>query len=127
MLILARLLHLDIRVKETAKLYEVKRGKELRDICADRELDRPVDFCELPHPTRTPEFGFENVEDLRPSTTDRLAIVEPHIYTGGSRSKANSVRSSQSGGTERNPGTPHISSNPSARYSRQRCSRRIGQ
>ncbi|GBP88383.1 Putative 115 kDa protein in type-1 retrotransposable element R1DM [Eumeta japonica] len=60
-LILARLLPLDIR------------------------LERPVDFHELPHPAHTPEFGFESVEDLDPSTVDRLAIVGPHIYTDGSK------------------------------------------
>ncbi|GBP08800.1 hypothetical protein EVAR_71224_1 [Eumeta japonica] len=76
--ILARLLPLDIRVREAARLYEVKRGRELGDVCADRELERPVDFRDLPHPAHTPEFGFESVEDLNPSTVDRLAIVGPH-------------------------------------------------
>ncbi|GBP90788.1 Putative 115 kDa protein in type-1 retrotransposable element R1DM [Eumeta japonica] len=84
-LILSRLLPLDIRVREAAWLYEVKRGKHLRDICADRELESPVDFCELPHPAHIPELGFESVEDLDPTTMDRLAIVGPHIYTDGSK------------------------------------------
>ncbi|GBP78439.1 Putative 115 kDa protein in type-1 retrotransposable element R1DM [Eumeta japonica] len=84
-LILARLLPLDIRVREVAWLYEVKRGKHLRDICADRELESPVDFCELPHPAHIPELGFESVEDLDPTTMDRLAIVGLHIYTDGSK------------------------------------------
>ncbi|GBP45066.1 Putative 115 kDa protein in type-1 retrotransposable element R1DM [Eumeta japonica] len=84
-LILARLLPLDIRVRKAAKLCEVKRLKELGDICADRELERPVDFRELPHPVHTPEFGFESIEDLDPPTMDRLAIVGPHVYTDGSR------------------------------------------
>ncbi|GBP36366.1 Putative 115 kDa protein in type-1 retrotransposable element R1DM [Eumeta japonica] len=84
-LILARLLPLDIRVREAARLYEVKRGRESGNICADRELERPLDFRELPHPAHTPEFGFESVEDLDPSTVDRLAIVGPDIYTDGSK------------------------------------------
>ncbi|GBP65878.1 hypothetical protein EVAR_85146_1 [Eumeta japonica] len=83
---LAKLLPLDIRVREAAKLYEVKREKELGDICADRELERSVDFRELPHPAHTPEFGFESVVDLDPgSTMARLAIVGPHICTNGSK------------------------------------------
>ncbi|GBP57367.1 hypothetical protein EVAR_27397_1 [Eumeta japonica] len=41
-LILSRLLPLDIRVKEAAWLYEVKRGKDLGDIFVDRELERLV-------------------------------------------------------------------------------------
>ncbi|GBP32083.1 Putative 115 kDa protein in type-1 retrotransposable element R1DM [Eumeta japonica] len=60
-LILARLLPLDIRVMEAAKVYEVKRGKELRDICANQELERPVVFRELLHPRNAPKFGFESI------------------------------------------------------------------
>ncbi|GBP14607.1 Putative 115 kDa protein in type-1 retrotransposable element R1DM [Eumeta japonica] len=49
-LILSRLLPLDIRVKEAAWLYEVKRGKDLGDTFVDRELEKPVYFGDLPHP-----------------------------------------------------------------------------
>ncbi|GBP54248.1 hypothetical protein EVAR_36463_1 [Eumeta japonica] len=84
-LILARLLPLDIQVRKAAKLYEVKRGKELGDIYADQDLERPLDFHVLPHPSHTPEFGFESVENLDPSIMNQLAIVGPHIYTDGSR------------------------------------------
>ncbi|GBP39226.1 hypothetical protein EVAR_22630_1 [Eumeta japonica] len=83
-LILAKLLPLDIWVRETAWLYEVKCRKHLRSICADRELESPVDFCELPHPAHVPELGYESVEDLDTTTIDRLAIVGPHTYTDGS-------------------------------------------
>ncbi|GBP65867.1 Putative 115 kDa protein in type-1 retrotransposable element R1DM [Eumeta japonica] len=58
---------------------------ELGDVCADRELERPVDFCDLLHPAHTPEFGLEIVEDLDPLTMDRLAFVGPHIYTDGNK------------------------------------------
>ncbi|GBP96413.1 Putative 115 kDa protein in type-1 retrotransposable element R1DM [Eumeta japonica] len=119
-LILARLLPLDIRVREAARLYEVKRGSESGDVCADRELEKPVDFREMPHPAHTPELGFESVEDLDPSTVDRLAIVGPHIYTDGSKTEGKVGAALTSGGTKWNPGTPRSGSNPSARYSRQR-------
>ncbi|GBP79458.1 Putative 115 kDa protein in type-1 retrotransposable element R1DM [Eumeta japonica] len=53
-LILARLLPLNIQVREVAKLYKVKRGKELEDIFADQELERLVDLQTLPpHPAHT--------------------------------------------------------------------------
>ncbi|GBP45697.1 Retrovirus-related Pol polyprotein from type-1 retrotransposable element R1 [Eumeta japonica] len=78
------LLSLDIQVREAAKLYEVKRGKNWGHLCRPG-LERSVDFRELPHPAHTPEFGFKNVEDLDPSLMDRLAIVGPHIYTDGSK------------------------------------------
>ncbi|GBP71125.1 hypothetical protein EVAR_37219_1 [Eumeta japonica] len=83
--LLARLLLLDIWVREAAKLCELKRGKELGDISADWKFERPVDFCKLLHPAHTSGFGFESVADLDSSTMDRLAIVGPHIYTDGSR------------------------------------------
>ncbi|GBP56856.1 Putative 115 kDa protein in type-1 retrotransposable element R1DM [Eumeta japonica] len=83
-LILSRLLPLDIRVREATWLSEVKRRKHVRDVCADRELESPVDFCELPHPAHVLELEFESVEDLDPTTMDRLAIVGPNIYSDGS-------------------------------------------
>ncbi|GBP48765.1 hypothetical protein EVAR_32785_1 [Eumeta japonica] len=49
-LILSRLLPLNMRVREAAWLYEVKRGKDLGDTFVDRELERPVYFGDLPHP-----------------------------------------------------------------------------
>ncbi|GBP82563.1 hypothetical protein EVAR_87809_1 [Eumeta japonica] len=62
-----------------------KALKKLRDLCADRELERPMDFCELPYRAHSLELSFESVEDLDPLTMDRLAIVGSHIYTDGSR------------------------------------------
>ncbi|GBP96827.1 Putative 115 kDa protein in type-1 retrotransposable element R1DM [Eumeta japonica] len=84
-LILSRLLPLDIRVREAAWLYEVKRGKDLGDTFVDRELERPVYFGDLLHPARVPEIGYESVENLDSQTVDRLAVVGPQIYTDGSR------------------------------------------
>ncbi|GBP15051.1 hypothetical protein EVAR_6691_1 [Eumeta japonica] len=82
---LSRLLPLDIRVREAAWLYEVKRGKDLGDTFVDRELERPVYFGDLPHPAHVPEIGYESVENFDSQTVDRLAVVGPHIYTDGSR------------------------------------------
>ncbi|GBP60225.1 hypothetical protein EVAR_44600_1 [Eumeta japonica] len=53
-----------VKLERAGPHFPIKRG----------ELERPVDLCDLPHPAHTPEFGFESVEDLDPSTMDRLAI-----------------------------------------------------
>ncbi|GBP51626.1 hypothetical protein EVAR_96222_1 [Eumeta japonica] len=86
-LILSRLLPVDIR----AWLYEVKRGKELGDISADWELEKPVRFCESPLPGTAPDIHFESVKSLDSETIDRLAIGGPHIFTDGSRIKGKVV------------------------------------
>ncbi|GBP96403.1 hypothetical protein EVAR_90500_1 [Eumeta japonica] len=88
-LILARLLPLDIRVREVAWLYEVKRGKDLGDTFVDRELERPVYFGDLPHPAHVPEIGYESVEDLDPRRWT-VAVVGPRISPTVAASKAKS-------------------------------------
>ncbi|GBP15240.1 hypothetical protein EVAR_92241_1 [Eumeta japonica] len=84
-LILSGLLPLDIRAREGAWLFEVKRGKDLGDTFVGRELEKPVYFGELPHPARVPEMGYESVENLDSQALDRLAVVGLHIYTDRSR------------------------------------------
>ncbi|GBP65255.1 Putative 115 kDa protein in type-1 retrotransposable element R1DM [Eumeta japonica] len=74
-----------VAVIEPIVMYASCAWAPAANICADRELESPVDFCELPHPAHIPELGFESVEDLDPTTIDRLAIVRPHIYTDGSK------------------------------------------
>ncbi|GBP71964.1 Putative 115 kDa protein in type-1 retrotransposable element R1DM [Eumeta japonica] len=56
---------IDIRVREVAWLYEVKRGKDLGDTFVDRELERPVYFGDLPHPCTCPRSGTRR-RDLDP-------------------------------------------------------------
>ncbi|GBP89235.1 hypothetical protein EVAR_71121_1 [Eumeta japonica] len=63
-LILSRLLRLDIRVREAAWLYEVKRGKDLGDTFINRELKTPVCFGDLPHSAHVYEIWYESVEDM---------------------------------------------------------------
>ncbi|GBP49272.1 hypothetical protein EVAR_102215_1 [Eumeta japonica] len=93
-LILARLLPLDIRVREAARLYEVKRGSESGDVCADRELEKPVDFREMPHPAHTPNSGSRALKTwIHQQSTVR--IVGPHIYTDGSKTEGRDVRAAQ--------------------------------
>ncbi|GBP19504.1 hypothetical protein EVAR_102051_1 [Eumeta japonica] len=90
-LILLRLLLLDIRVREAAWLYKVKRGKDLGDTFVHGELERPVYFGDLPHPAHVPEIVYESVEDLDFQTMDRLAVVGPPNSTTAEL-RAKSVR-----------------------------------
>ncbi|GBP31136.1 Putative 115 kDa protein in type-1 retrotransposable element R1DM [Eumeta japonica] len=101
-LILLRLLPLNIRVREAAWLYEVKRGKDLEDTIVDRELETPVYFSDLSHPAHVPEIGYESVEDLDSQTMDRLAVVAPQIFTDGNRieSKIGAALTEWRGGEE---------------------------
>ncbi|GBP78907.1 hypothetical protein EVAR_55946_1 [Eumeta japonica] len=69
-LILSRLFRLDIRVMEATWLYKVKRSKDLEDTFVDRELEKPVYFGDMPHPSHLPEIGYESVEDLDFQTLD---------------------------------------------------------
>ncbi|GBP61786.1 hypothetical protein EVAR_96031_1, partial [Eumeta japonica] len=57
-LILSRLLPLDIRVREVAWLYEVKHGKDLGGTFLDWELQKPVYFGNLLHPTQVLEIVY---------------------------------------------------------------------
>ncbi|GBP21206.1 hypothetical protein EVAR_84329_1 [Eumeta japonica] len=47
----------------------------------DQKLEKPVDFCALPHLTHIPKLEFESVEDLNPTMMYRLTMVRPLIYT----------------------------------------------
>ncbi|GBP27893.1 hypothetical protein EVAR_14082_1 [Eumeta japonica] len=58
-LIFLRLLPLGIRIRKTACLFEVKRGKQLEDIFADQELEY---FWKLPHSVYVSELGFESIK-----------------------------------------------------------------
>ncbi|GBP65494.1 hypothetical protein EVAR_38833_1 [Eumeta japonica] len=74
-LIFPRLLLFNRRVRLAACLYEIKRGKQLKYICAEHEFERPVGFCKLPHLSHILELRFKCVEDLGPTIIDRLSIV----------------------------------------------------
>ncbi|GBP97945.1 hypothetical protein EVAR_82179_1 [Eumeta japonica] len=75
---------LDIRVR-SSKLYEVKRGSESGTSVLTGSSRSP--WTSANAASAHSELGFESVEDLDPSTVDRLAIVGPHIYTDGSKTE----------------------------------------
>ncbi|XP_026331400.1 uncharacterized protein LOC113238780 [Hyposmocoma kahamanoa] len=81
-LLLSGLLPLDIRIREAASLYEVKKGFSRRAI-ADRELETPTPFVNLPHPSEQIGTKFICLADG--------AALEQHdnhgrkIFTDGSK------------------------------------------
>ncbi|XP_026315787.1 uncharacterized protein LOC113227125 [Hyposmocoma kahamanoa] len=81
-LLLSGLLPLDIRIREAASLYEVKKGHSRRAI-GDRELERPIPYIEQPHPAEQIGIDFLCLGDG--------AALEQHdnhgrkIYTDGSK------------------------------------------
>ncbi|XP_037294368.1 uncharacterized protein LOC119189287 [Manduca sexta] len=61
-LLLAGVLPLDIRVRETALLYEVKRGHS-SEVVGDREVEAPVAFVNLDHPAERMGGSFQCLTD----------------------------------------------------------------
>ncbi|GBP43357.1 hypothetical protein EVAR_34273_1 [Eumeta japonica] len=46
-----------------------------------KELEKPVYFGDLPHPTHLPEIGYESIEYLKFQTMDHLAMaMDTHLY-----------------------------------------------
>ncbi|XP_060810843.1 uncharacterized protein LOC132904445 [Amyelois transitella] len=81
-LLLAGLLPLDMRIREAALLYEVKKGISRR-VVGDREIERPVDFLEAPHPAGRLGLKFSCLEDR--AQVDEQQHAQLHIYTDGSK------------------------------------------
>ncbi|XP_037293087.1 uncharacterized protein LOC119188929 [Manduca sexta] len=61
-LLLAGVLPLDIRVRETALLYEIKRGHS-SEVVGDREVEAPVAFVNLDHPAERMGGSFQCLTD----------------------------------------------------------------
>ncbi|XP_063629985.1 uncharacterized protein LOC134801375 [Cydia splendana] len=81
-LLLAGLLPLDIRVREAASLYCIKKGYA-RQAVGDREIEKLIPYENTPHPAKMTELQFTCVADR--------AQLEEHnseglkIYTDGSK------------------------------------------
>ncbi|XP_068631438.1 uncharacterized protein [Battus philenor] len=61
-LILAGLLPLDLRVQEAAHLFKIKRGYS-RQVVGDRDLELPVSYLRLPHPSGQLSVDFSCLEE----------------------------------------------------------------
>ncbi|KAJ2952394.1 hypothetical protein O0L34_g4681 [Tuta absoluta] len=82
-LTLAGLLPLDVRVREAAALYEIKKGYSRR-VIGDREVERPLPFIKSPHPAEQAEIEIGSVTDsaeLAQHTNDD----QLQIFTDGSK------------------------------------------
>ncbi|KAJ2937354.1 hypothetical protein O0L34_g19238 [Tuta absoluta] len=101
-LVLAGLLPLDMQVRETAILYEAKRGKS-QSIMGDREIEGKVSYTMAPHPAVETGVDFVCLEDMQPQTLKHNNISGSHIFTDGSKiqGKVGAALSYWREGTER--------------------------
>lgn len=83
-LLLAKLIPLDLRVQEMAKLYEAKRGKP-QDIINNGTAEKRISFLKAPHPALERIHEFGKVEDLSADTTGRHNMTGLMIFTDGSK------------------------------------------
>lgn len=84
-LILTGLLPLDLRIQESAQLYEAKRGRPLEEILGDRSVEEKVCFMQALHPAEETEVVFQCLEDMLPETVAKFNIRGPQIFTDGSK------------------------------------------
>ncbi|KAG6438775.1 hypothetical protein O3G_MSEX000212 [Manduca sexta] len=82
-LLLAGILPLDIRARENASLYEIKRGFSQR-VVGDREVERPVAFGELEHPAQRCTIAYRCLAD-RAEVSQAITDQGLTIYTDGSK------------------------------------------
>lgn len=80
-LVLAGVLPLDIRIRENASLYEVRRG--LRPPIPDREVETPLPYTERPHPAQHIGQGFLLISN--PQEIEIMVNSAVHMYTDGSK------------------------------------------
>ena len=84
---LSGLLPLDIRIKENASLYKVKRGLCKNYLPSGKELEVEETYLSKPHPSTQIAIEFELLEDLNPSTIELHHIEGALIFTDGSKIK----------------------------------------
>ncbi|XP_068631992.1 uncharacterized protein [Battus philenor] len=82
--ILAGLLPLDLRVREAAHLFEIKRSYS-RQVVGNRDLELPVSYLRLPHPSGQFGVEFSCLEVGEEAVQLATAAADLVIYTDGSR------------------------------------------
>lgn len=83
-LVLAGLLPLDLRIREHAELYELKRGRPLEQ-AAGRQMESRVSYEKAPHPAKRPCLTYEILDDMTETTLELHGVRGPHIFTDGSK------------------------------------------
>nr|XP_013189923.1 unnamed protein product [Amyelois transitella] len=81
-LVLSGLLPLDLRIREAASLYKIKKGAPLPEL-PGREIERPAPAMEAPHPAEHIDLDFVCLEDQ--GQVDSSSDFDVRIYTDGSK------------------------------------------
>ncbi|XP_023953798.2 uncharacterized protein LOC112057581 [Bicyclus anynana] len=84
-MVLAGLLPLDLRIKEQAQLYEIKRGRPVNNLPADRKIESRISFMEFIHPSLSAGISYSCLDDLSPENIEKNKIEGNVIYTDGSK------------------------------------------
>lgn len=81
-LVIAGLLPLDIRIREAASLFEIKKGYSQR-LVGDAEIEKPTAFVDVVHPVEQIEIGYSCLADGAETSQDENNCLK--IYTDGSK------------------------------------------
>lgn len=81
-LCLAGILPLDLRVKEAADLFLLKRGKPFAEL-PGREIEERLSPFALPHPAKRKAWTHEQLNSQE--DVDKIDNTHPNIYTDGSK------------------------------------------
>ncbi|CAH2105843.1 unnamed protein product [Euphydryas editha] len=84
-LVITGLLPLDLRVREAAILFKIKKGHSTDLLPPGRELERRVGPMQNPHPSLLMTTEYECLENLNPEALEEHNIVGPLIFTDGSK------------------------------------------
>nr|XP_034839897.1 uncharacterized protein LOC117995994 [Maniola hyperantus] len=83
-LALARLLPLDLRVQEAARLYRAKRGKQ-QDVLGDRLVETKKCFLDALHPAQEIGINYAKLEDISDPSVGKSDREGLQIFTDGSK------------------------------------------
>ncbi|XP_026745986.1 uncharacterized protein LOC113507322, partial [Trichoplusia ni] len=78
---LTGILPLDLRIKEAATIFEIRKGKK-KHAYGDREVEREVEFTNTAHPAHRPHLQYKHLESQE--QIDNLTDLDTKIYTDGS-------------------------------------------
>lgn len=81
-LVLAGVLPLDLRIREAASLYRIKKGTAVPGL-GDREIERPTPAIEAPHPARISQMELITLRNQDDVDANSSCAVK--IFTDGSK------------------------------------------
>ncbi|KAJ0178430.1 hypothetical protein K1T71_006253 [Dendrolimus kikuchii] len=83
--VLSGTLPLDLKIRESALLYQAKKGKLTDFLPQEGKLETRVNHLDLPHPAELTKTEFELLENLDSETIESHNLAGPYIYTDGSK------------------------------------------